>query len=41
MVGCRGQEMLVVGVAAHDTVHDDDVVRLDLFRGGGNVKLAR
>jgi hypothetical protein len=40
MVGCRGQETRVVGVAAHDPVHYEDVVRLDFVRCGRNVDLA-
>jgi hypothetical protein len=40
MVGCRGHETLVVGVAAHDPVQHDDVVRLDFVRRGRNVDLA-
>jgi hypothetical protein len=40
MVGCRGQETLVIGVAAHDPVQHDDVVRLDILRRGRNVDLA-
>jgi hypothetical protein len=39
MVGRRGQETLVIQVAAHDPVQDDDVVRLDFARGGRNVDL--
>jgi hypothetical protein len=40
MVGCRGQETLVVGVAADDAVQHDDVVRLDFLRRDRNVDLA-
>ena len=35
---CRGgQQPLVVGIAAHNSVKDDDVRRLDLGRGGCDV----
>src|SRR5688500_18855541 len=40
MVGSRGQETLIVGVAAHDPVQHDDVVRLDFVRRGRDVDLA-
>jgi hypothetical protein len=40
MVGRRGQETLVFGVAANDPVQHDDVVRLDVVRRGRNVDLA-
>src|SRR5829696_1281681 len=39
MVGCRGQQTFVVGIAAHHPMQHNDVVRLDLVRRGRNVEL--